>query len=222
MTLGDLDKATDPQVAALLTLGRGGVNADLAEVLGGDVLAGVYPCPATLAVMSAVKLPALMIWRRQEELSRKGRALRYADREVELRIECVLPATPKDRLPSRWPLLQAVWWQLLRGLFAGRHDAVSGGAEILRAAGIHTLEVEEARVTYSFAAETQSPELFPYFQATLPMVYREPPDLSDLHDLLATDVRYLLTGESPPLADDEPILRQHVPLHGSIDESENE
>jgi hypothetical protein len=210
----DFDRATDPVVAALASVGKAGVNARLQATLGGDAVVAALGYPAPLEILSAAELPALAVYVRRERIERtSARALANQDRVATVWIDYVAPATPLAKIATRWPLLRAVWWELVQSL--STPDAA--GLATLKAAGVIVVDVDGATVDFDVAPGAGGGTPFPFFRAVLPVTHRGAADLSALADLVDMDVRYLLDGLR---ASEQPIVRDIVggpPLTDSED-----
>jgi hypothetical protein len=134
-----IDSLTDAPVAAIAALARGAIQADL----GADVLVAVYEDPRNLFTIPDAKLPALCV-HRSSERTRRQSSTRLVD-DIVIGFEYALPSTSVDGRAGRWPTLAAVWQSLSRAVLAGKHSAVSSGADVLLAAGVWA-DGEDARV----------------------------------------------------------------------------
>lgn len=199
----DYDRAADPVVAAIASVGKLGTNARLQTLLEGDAIAKVFGFPAPLEILGTSDLPALAVYVRREKIERTARARAQADRVAAVWLDYIAPATPLGKLSTRWPLLRAVWWELLQSLVAP--DAA--GLETLTAAGIVAIDMDAATVDYDVASGTQQGTPFPFFRAVLPVTHRDVADVSALRDLVDMDVSYLLGGLA---ASAQPFVRDIV------------
>lgn len=186
-----LESAADPQVAALLTLGRGAVNADLAAVLGVNAVDSVHGYPIPLGLLGKQTLPALAIYRGRHQ----WREARFGGGEVDtlvtIRIQYFSQATSREKLNERWPLLQLVEGKLFAALMNGHHPAVEDDENLLEAAGV--MKVDPNTFVTDFAFVPGEGEFaYPGFQSSYQLTHHEPPDLSKLHELLAVDATYKL------------------------------
>lgn len=186
-----LNAITDPQVAALIELARGAVNAELAPETGEDAVVGTYNHPRPLAIQGDVKLPSLAIYRRSER--RQRRTQQRLERRVVIVIDYLCRPVGIDEIGLRWPILQRVWNEIVEAFHAGKHEAVAGGAPILSVAAFTAIESDTMEVNYDFASQDQL--AFPFFRGTLVVWHREKADISRLPDLRELWARYHLRGE---------------------------
>ena len=192
-----LDSFTDTQVAALLMLATGAANADHAATAGEDVVVGAVPAPFDLGLLGATKLPALFVYR----LNRAGKEESQFDLNTASTfvVDYWLPATPLQRIPLRWPLLDKVWISIAKAFQGGMHASVSSGAQVLLQAGLRA-EVGGARVDYSRGLSEGG--VYPFFRSSF-RIYEEGADdvgvtdVADLPAFLALYSDWLLPGATP-------------------------
>lgn len=185
------DRATDPVIAAIATVAKAGVNAALREQLGGDAVARAFGYPTPLEILGQADIPALAVYARREKIERTtGRRLANQDRVVTVWFDYIAPATPLAKLGTRWPLLRAVWWELVQAL----NTPCAEGLAVLRAAGVIGVDVDEATVDYDVAPGAAQGTPWPFFRAVMPITHRNEPDLSALQNLIDMDLRIHLDG----------------------------
>jgi hypothetical protein len=191
-----LDVTTDPLVAAVGTLARVHVNAELQATLGEDAIRKVYSHPHPLSIASVFDLPALNVVRADETSRRAplydlgGRnATRYA--RVPLAITYITPPTSLEALDRRWPLLQNVWSRLFAALSEG-YSVHAGGSEIYTAAGVIEFLPEGTTKREIYAdASAGGAGIFPAFEARIELLTRDivtPAELGPLLSILASYV----------------------------------
>jgi hypothetical protein len=184
-----LHEVTDPQVAALCLLLRGGLNAELEPLTGEPVVEEVYGYPATVpGRVTQGALPALSIYRLAEREVRK--TVRHTETLATFRLDYCTPATPLALIEQRWPLLRAVWKQAAELIAAGKHDAVSGGACILREAGIVRFEQNTQSPTVQYLPPPTDEAGYLRFQGVVQLSHRPDIDLSDLPWFTELSARY--------------------------------
>ncbi len=152
-----IDSQTDAPLAAIAALARGAIQADL----GADVLVKVFEDPRNLFTIAAADLPALCVHRISEQTRRRNSTQLVDD--IVVGFEYALPSTSTDERAGRWPTLHAVWQSLSRAVLAGKHPAVSSGADVLTPAGVWA-DGENARVlqyTFVEGGRDTEPELRP-------------------------------------------------------------
>lgn len=184
-----LDDATDPQVDALLTLIKGGVNANLADELGQDAIVGTYNHPRPLAILPMLQLPALSVYRFRE--AKRRRTFKHIDDVVTFRFEYVTTAASLENLEDRWRLLRAVWKEIVELACDGHHPSVSADADVLINAGFVEVDLRTALASYDFHPDGQT--LYPFLRGQLVMAHRDSAtlDLSgyDDHESLHQQIR---------------------------------
>lgn len=186
-----LDSATDPQLAAMLTLAQGAVNANLRAALGVDAIVKVTGHPIPIEIVSTLKLPILSIHRQVLGQRRRGSMpWRNGYERAELVIEYITTPTPLDKLDTRWPLLRLVWRELLLVLQTGHHVDVGGNAPIMELAGVVALDLARATARCGFVEGEST--VFPRFVGNLAMEHEHAADLTKLDALVSLDARYLL------------------------------
>jgi len=179
-----IDSQSDPPLAAIAALARGAIVADL----GADVLVKVFEDPRNLFTIAAADLPALCVHRVSEQTRRRNSTQLVND--IVVGFEYALPSTSVEARAARWPTLAAVWQSLSRAVLAGKHPAVSDGADVLTAAGVFA-ESESARVlqyTFVEGGRDTEPELkprHPIFIAQIAVTHTpDEVDVASLNDFL--------------------------------------
>lgn len=205
-----IDSHVDAPIDAIAALVRGAIQADL----GADVLVAVYSDPRNLFTIPASQLPALCV-HRVSQRTRRESSTQLVD-DVVVGFEYALPSTSTDDRGARWPTLAAVWRSLSRAVLAGKHPAVSSGADVLLAAGVWA-EGEDARVlqyTLVEGGRDDAPDMrprHPIFIAQIGVkVAEDEGDASALNDFL----RFHMSFDKPPECPDdgEPLIEMNVIL----------
>lgn len=176
MAVSALDVIQDPLITPILALLRAGINADLAAdmatqgVTPEPAIATVSPVPFVLGREGDGVLPALHCYRIRSRS--KQTTLFYRDETATLQLVYVTPATGRDQIEQRWPILDRVWRSLVRTLRSG----YLGGVDVLGAAGVIHVAAETANKQELYIERQES---FPGFVATIDVVWR-PADESDV------------------------------------------
>ncbi len=211
-----LDVITDPQVAALIGLSKGAVNAELQAELTENAIEGTFNHPRPLAILGDSSLPALAVYRRSERKVRRTNG--RIERRVVFVFDFICRPVGIDEIELRWPLLQRVWEELWSAIDASKHDAVAGGAEVLELAGFTEIESDTAEVSYDYAPQERT--AFPFFRALIVGWHREKTDISTLADFRELWARYHLMGEGA--VDQNPVVVSLAQAHRDATEEEIE
>ncbi|MCC7542359.1 MAG: hypothetical protein IT379_39440 [Deltaproteobacteria bacterium] len=220
-----LDAASDVVVAAVATLAKLGVNAELASSLGTDAIRTVFGHPRPLEFgLADTDMPALSVYRARQQSVRRG--LRR-EQEIILGLDFVSPMRGHNKVAPRWDLLSMVWEHLIEILARGRHPAASSDAPLLQLVGVvatsmgdPTLDHEDVRYDYE---RTGAPGVaYPGFRGAFVLRVRPPADLSAFSDLLSVEVRYLNREDPAHPAGEQPIVHDRIPLHGSLVDSDEQ
>lgn len=200
-----LEDHADAPLTAIAALVRAAVHSDLDP----EVLRVVYEDPRDLNDLAGNKLPALAIYRFQEKRRHSHSGI-YA-RDITIRFDYVADAVTSDNRTLRWRSLHNVWNVIADAVVAGKHAAVSAGAEVLCTAGL-TVEFESPTVTYNFAREGDS---YPFFRGEIKVSFTpEDVEASTLDDFLTHYTSWDEPGETAhdtPLGTDTTTL----PAYGS-------
>lgn len=158
-----LDSFTDVPLAALLMLAKGAANADLQPTAGEPVINAAVSAPIDLGQLGQVRLPALFIYRLDS--SAKEESQYELNAFSTFAIEYWAPVCPADKMITRWPLLRAVWGSVTKALQGGRHESVSSGSYVLKAAGLRA-ELG-GTTTVSFRRGVADGGFYPFFSARM-------------------------------------------------------
>ena len=177
------DSTTDPVVAALRAIALAEVVPALAPTLGSTfpAISQTFGFPIALAMLPTLQLPALAIYVERETAFRTGR---HNDRKLSVVFEYVGPITPLAKLDTTWPLLRAVWNQVLLKMEQG----TVSGVDVLRLLGVTWVADENADVQYDHAPNGD--QTFPHFMGRIAINYRpaefDPSTLATLTKLFAS------------------------------------
>lgn len=207
-----IDTQIDLPIAAIASLARGAIRADL----GDDVLVKVFKDPRNLFTIAAVDLPALCVHRASERPVRRT-STQLVD-EVVVAFEYALPSTSVDGRDARWPTLPAVWHSLSRAVLKGKHPAVNGGAEVLRTVDTWANEDSARVLQYTLAeggrdTEPEQRPRHPIFFAQISVTVAPEVDASTLNDFL----RFHMSFDEPSGDHTEPLIEFNItlPAYGS-------
>jgi hypothetical protein len=143
-----------------------------------------------LSLVATLDTPCLSISRESEKLKVHGPV--YRDRwTVQMFFEYFAPPTPRNKLESRWPLLENVWHALWSAVAAGQYDA----ADVYTDAGV--IRVHDGGqgepppdVTYLFGESADF--TWPIFQGRIRFEWEPPTEadtLVNVLELYATQLR---------------------------------
>lgn len=210
-----IDSQVDAPIDAIAALVRGAIRADL----GDDVLVRVFEDPRNLFTIAAADLPALCVHRAAERMERRN-STQLID-VITVGFEYALPSTSVDDKAARWPTLAAVWRSLSRALVAGKHAAVSSGAEVLQAAGAWVPEDSPRVLQYTLAEGGRDTE--PDMRARHPVLLAQAVveytpsevDVASLDDFLTFHMSFDKPASAAP--DGEPLIELELtlPAYGS-------
>lgn len=110
------------------------VGAAIRSEVGHDVLTRVVSDERTLLDLAADDLPALCVYRASETLRLQDSATFVHD--VLVVFEYALPSSSHKEREKRRPLLARVWRAVREAIVSGKHDAVSGGADVFASAAL--------------------------------------------------------------------------------------
>lgn len=179
MALNALDSIPDPLLTPLLALLKDAVNADLAldmAAAGAPVeaaIATVSKVPFTLSLEGEGTLPALHAYRIRSSTSRA--TFVHLNHVSRLQFAYATPATGRDLLDARWPLLDRVWHAMLRALRRGGHANHAAGADVLLDAGVVSVALTGAFKREAFIEGAH--EVFPGFVAEVDVTWRNALDV---------------------------------------------
>jgi hypothetical protein len=202
-----IDTQKDVPLSAIAALVRAAITAEL----GPGMVVKCYEDPRTLQVMAAADLPALCIYRKRRKSRRESSTNRVQD--ITVFFQYVLPATTLDKRKNRWPALDAVWDVIETVVLDGGHESVSGGADVLAAAGVQGQE-DTAQCENAFSEGGS--ETVPIFVGSIVVTYTpDTIDLTTLHPFLEFYAAF--DGyENPEVADqtNNPFTNDLVTLQG--------
>jgi hypothetical protein len=215
MAKGALESLPDRLIDPMLALLKDGVNADVAAIVGalvtppGDSRAAILNCarrPFALPMEGNGYTPALHCYRIRHKM--RLFTVIHIDHVYTLQFQYVTPACGKDLLDDRWAVLDVVWRSIVEMLKAGKHPAHAGGADVLEAAGVISVDYASALKSEAFFGDTPSP--FPGFLAQVDVVWRDLPkeDTSGLPDALSFDARIYV--DTPDLSGDPDVVARAV------------
>lgn len=159
----NLDISQDTAIDALALLIRGAVNARLLPELGGKAIERIYGAPMPLSLIGQGNVPVLLIYRVQDRDRDKGDWI-FEDLST-FRFDYMLPATPKERIPLRWPVLRRVWAAVLAVCREGKDPLVQDNAEVLEAGGLARYVLGTGKADYSFVAGANN--TYPMFRGEM-------------------------------------------------------
>lgn len=213
-----LDAAIDPVITAMRALAQGGVNANLAELLGVDAIVKTFGHPRPFEFgLTDTDLPALAVYRLRQRTMRQG-ARKERTQHLTVGLDFTASMRGHNKVDSRWDLLHLVWDELVRVLRAGHHTATASDAALLSLAGVvDFLEADDDEPEARFGYERHGSAHYPAFRATVTVKVRRPDDLSALKPLLSFLGEYRLAGESAELPESEqPLVRNAIPMQTSV------
>lgn len=184
-----LDSLVDPLIAPLLALLKDAINADLAaemlalDLVPEDAVQTTAPHPVPLEIAGQLALPMLTCFRVRSR-SRVA-TFSHTDQVNTLQFGYLTPATSREQLDERWPLLDRVWQSLLRTLNRGSHPAHLAGAPVLEEAGVVRIATEAALKLELFAEAGDYS--YPMFRGEVDVTWRDtsPFDTSGLFPALS-------------------------------------
>ena len=142
-----LDTVQDPLITPLLALAKDAVNADV--VLDVDpaatpeaAVATTAPHPVPIEILGETALPVLACYRIRARTTE--RSLLLTDYTYTLQWVYVSPATAREQLDERWPLLNRVWLSLMKAVYAGQSPAHAAGVDVLGPIGVIDMPGERA------------------------------------------------------------------------------
>lgn len=176
------EAASDVLVDALRAIALQEVTAALAATLGADhpAVRETRGFPFSLDLIERTALPAMFI--SAERVLARPTGKHLADELVTIAFEYVAPATPLQKLDTRWPLLRAVWGKLRTAVRVGE----VAGAPVLEMAGVQRFELDSPTADFSFASDGSN--AYPYAIGRMQFHWREPTAstaYTDLVDMLA-------------------------------------
>lgn len=207
----DLYSLLDPVVETTLAMLQEGVNGALADHWDATADEPLRPIcstanhPVQPQQMSAGGLPLLTCYRfrqRQNEFS----SVHANDSRISLQISYTAPDTAIDDMGERWPLLNAVWDQIVKTMCNGSvHYAGPTPFDV----GVYEFFINSAdKVERYLAPDSRlSPGLiYPSFLGRFDVSYRELPDLSALHPFLCLRAKYYTEGNASEPADLDQLI----------------
>lgn len=134
-----LDTLEDPLITPLLALAKDAINADVAldvdpAATPEAAVATTAPHPIPIEIIGETAMPILACYRVRTRVSQ--RTVHLYDHTQTLQWVYVSPATSREQLPYRWPLLEHVWQALLSAVTSGSSAAHKGGAQVLEPIGV--------------------------------------------------------------------------------------
>lgn len=172
------EAASDVLIDALRAIALQEVTAALAATLGADhpAVRETRGFPFSLDLIERTALPAMFISAERVAAQPIGKHL--GDELVTIAFEYVAPATPLQKLDTRWPLLRAVWGKLRAAVRAGE----VAGDPVLETAGVQRFELDSPTADFSFASDGSN--AYPYFIGRMQFHWREPAESAEYADLL--------------------------------------
>ena len=200
-----LDTCIDPQLAALATLIKGAVNYDMRSdprfQVTDDAIAEVYGHPRPVGLLSALKLPALCIYRATESYGEWTFGKSYY--VVDFHFDYIADTTKHENIGSRWTSLRPIWRRLFAAVCAGQHPQVHDNREILDAAGIQELDTKATKVRYNYAPDAKG-YAYPYFTGLVRLRHIEVDPAAEPALFLSIAASYQLIGAEP---EEQPLLQ---------------
>lgn len=199
-----LDTCTDPQLAALATLIRGAVNYDMRNdprfQVEDDAIAEVYGHPRPVGLLSALKLPALCIFRASESYEEFTFSKDYF--VADFQFDYIADSTKHENIGTRWTSLRPIWRRLFEAVREGQHPQVYDNRELLAVAGIEMIDVKATKVRYSFAPDAKG-YTYPYFSGLIRLRHVEVDPAADPALFLSLAASYQLIGAEP---EEQPLI----------------
>lgn len=192
-----LDTLEDPFLTPLLALLMEGVNADVAALAAPDAepepaVRSTAPHPVALEIAGESALPLLSCYRVRSR--GRQRSIAYVDHTVTLQIAYTSPATAREQLSARWPLLEVVWQSILGTIRRGYHAAHQGGIEVLGPLGVIEVPLASAQKRELFAADGDY--AYPSFLAEVDVILQTASfeETGTLHPALSFTHNFYLDG----------------------------
>jgi hypothetical protein len=195
-----LDGMVDPLIGPMLALLKDAINADLAaemialDLEPEDTVQTTAPHPVPLEIAGQLAMPLLTCFRVQSR-SRVATFL-HTDHVNLLQFGYLTPATAREQIDERWPLLDRVWRALLRTLANGAHPAHQAGAPVLTNAGVVRISTDSAKKLELFAESGDY--AYPMFRGEVEVVWRDASlvDTSALYPALSFTHEFNVNGGS--------------------------
>jgi hypothetical protein len=163
MTLDNTVAYEDVQTRALGVLAAAAVNSELEDILTTKAVERVFGAPMPLEMLAQAQLPALCVYRLSDRDEDKGDFV-YQHLST-WRLDYHLPATPLDRIDTRWAILRRAWVVASTTLRVGRSPLVNEEVPLPEVQNVLRYVLGSAQVSYGSA--TPNGVLYPMFRGQM-------------------------------------------------------